>query len=136
MTEAEAYSILTEVLKTAAVAANLPIAFADVVFEADSKPDLYLEVAFFPNDPGNAAVAKGRERFMGIYQVTLVSVEREGLAPRLEIARQVANFYVKGEKHYSGTGYVKIAKVPAIAPPLRDEQSLRTPISVEYEYFA
>lgn len=137
--EALAYSVLTERLKTAAAAVNLPVAYADVTFPAegvDTKPSEFLEVAFFVNDPSNRALGSGNERFPGVYQVTLVTVERVGLEPRLEIARQVADFYVKGETLFGATGKVKISKKPYLAGVLRDGGELRIPITVEYEFFA
>jgi hypothetical protein len=137
--EALAYNLLTERLKVAAAAVALPVAFADVTFPADGvseKPDEYLEVAFFVNDPSNRAISSGNERFLGIYQVTLVAVERRGLEPRLEIARQVADFYVKGETLHGSNGKVKITKKPYLAGTLRDGGELRIPVTVEYEFFA
>lgn len=137
--DALAYNLLTERLKVAAAAVTLPVAFADVTFPADGvseKPDEYLEVAFFPNTPSNRAIGSGNERFPGIYQITLVTVERIGLEPRLEIARQVADFYVKGETLFGVGGKIKISRKPYLAGVLRDGGELRIPVTVEYEFFA
>lgn len=134
-----AYYLLTERLKAAAQAVSLVVAFKDVTFPADGvseKPEEYLEVGFFPNEPSNRMVNSGRERFQGIYQITLITTEQIGLEPRLKTARQVADFYVKGESLFGEGGKITISKKPAIGPALRDDGVLRTPITVEYQFFA
>lgn len=139
MSEALAYQKMVDILKVAVIDLGLDVAYADVTYPAlgvNQKPSAYLEVSFFVNDPTNFALGNSRERTPGIFQVTLITSEQEGLAPRLEMARQVANYYVKGSKHHWDGGYVKISKRPALAGPLRDGDILRTPISVEYEFFA
>lgn len=139
MTEAIAYTLLTDRLKLAAAAVDLPVAFKDVSFPAQglgAKPSEYLEVDFFPNDPTNRMLGKGREMFPGIFQVQLVTTEQVGVAPRYETARQVADFYVKGEVLFGEGAKIKVSKKPAIASALRDNGETRIPITVEYEFFA
>lgn len=134
MNEAQAYTLLVERLKVAAEAVNLEIAFKDVEFS--QPPEEYLLVDYFPNEPSNRMISSGRERFVGIFQIMLVTTEQIGAEPRYETARQVADFYVKGESLFGAAGKIKIFKKPWLANAMRDDKNLRIPITVEYEFFA
>lgn len=97
---------------------------------------MYLEARFFPAPTDTPWVGRGRYRYSGIFQVTVVAERNNGVTEALNVGDAIVSHFEKGTVIDGNGVRVKVNRQPSQATPTGDGAWLRVPVSINYHCMA
>ena len=134
--DANILAALCEHLAALALVPALPIAFPGVAFPevGEDKPEIYLAVAFLPNQTRRITLGSDPQQKRGIFQVDVYWTAGVGLIKPLDVAGQIIDHF-KNQTLFTSGIRITITGEPWAASPLSEDDRVKIPVTITYHAF-
>ena len=135
MSQAIAFEALAA--HTKAFTNETPTAWPNVDFKRPASGQFY-RVQSFPTEANQVELGDaGRNRFRGLWQVSVYVPEGQGLRKGLATAQEAADHFKRGTVLEGASGIiVRILKPPVIGPSITEPPYVQIPVTIEYQFDA
>lgn len=137
MSQADVFAALAT--RTAATSGTTSDQFAwpNVDFIPPSS-GIYFRIQSFPTEALQAELGDtGRNRFRGLWQISVYAPEGDGLVDGLTLAQAFATQFKRGLALTTDGGLaVRVTKPPVIGPSIQEPPYVQIPVTVEYQFDA